>query len=659
MATEEEELLLRQLPHSTEAEQAVLGSMLIDPRCVPEVIDKLRPDDFYLQQNRDIYETIYSMFNYSMTIDPVTVLENMKQNGVYDENQSRGYLLQLMDTTPTAANVKEYIDILKDNTLQRRVAETAGDLLAMVRQGSDTGQDILEAAEQRIYAIRQGRSARGLTPISDVIIDVYDRLAELAASDSAIPGLSTGLRDLDRAISGLNKSDLILLAARPGMGKTSMALNILLDAGKKSGKQVAFFSLEMSREQLALRLISSECFVDNKKLVTGKLTDDDWDKIAVAADSLNQSRILIDDGLVAFEVLKIVDGTDIICKALNGGPLSNRKSINVPGIKLNMKFISDKDREDIEFGLTQDIDFIAASFTRCAQDVRDIKAILKAHGKEDVEIICKIENMEGVNNIQEILDEANGVMVARGDLGVEVPFEELPEIQKNIIKTCISRGKRVVTATQMLESMAKNPRPTRAEVSDVANAVYDGTSAIMLSGETSVGKYPVETVATMSRIAENAERTIHYDRRRVTRLEFQNMHVSGDMKTLAISHATCSTSADLGAKCIVAFTESGSTARAVSTYRPGTLIVAATPCEQTFNRLSMSWGVKPVLVAKRPSSGTELYSLSEQAAIQTLDLRVGDIITITAGMPVGHVNYTNTLRVHQLTELSFAPFVQD
>ena len=245
--------------------------------------------------------------------------------------------------------------------------------------------------------------------------------------------------------------------------------------------------------------------------------------------------------------------------------------------------------------------------------------------------------MEGVNNIQEILDEANGVMVARGDLGVEVPFEELPEIQKNIIKTCISRGKRVVTATQMLETMAKNPRPTRAEVSDVANAVYDGTSAIMLSGETSVGKYPVETVSTMSRIAENAERTIHYDRRRVTRLEFQNMHVSGDMKTLAISHATCSTSADLGAKCIVAFTESGSTARAVSTYRPGTLIVAATPCEQTFNRLSMSWGVKPVLVAKRPSSGTELYSLSEQAAIQTLDLRVGDIITITAGMPVGHV----------------------
>ena len=364
------------------------------------------------------------------------------------------------------------------------------------------------------------------------------------------------------------------------------------------------------------------------------------------------TRILIDDGLVAFEVEEIKNGTDIVCKALNGGPLSI-KSINVPGIKLNMKFVSDKDREDIEFGLSQDIDFIAASFTRSAQDVRDIKEILKAHGKEDVEIICKIENMEGVNNVQEILDEANGIMVARGDLGVEVPFEELPEIQKSIIKTCISRGKRVVTATQMLESMAKNPRPTRAEVSDVANAVYDGTSAIMLSGETSVGKYLVETVRTMSRIAENAEKTIHYDRRRVTRLEFQNMNVDGDMKTLAISHATCSTSADLGVKGIVAFTESGSTARAVSTYRPGAPIIAATPSEKTFNRLTMSWGVKPILVEKRPQSGTELYHLSEKAAVTALDLRVGDVITITAGMPVGEVYYTNTLRVHELTEKSF------
>ena len=291
----DEELLLRQLPHSVEAEQAVLGSMLIDPRCVPDVIEQLRPDDFYLKQNKDIYETIYSMFNFSLTIDPVMVLENMRQNGVYDENNSRNYILQLMDTTPTAANVKEYIGIMKDKTLLRRIAETAGDLSAMVQQGTDTGADLLEAAEQRIYAIRQGRANRGLTPISTVLIDVYDRLTELAANDSPVPGLSTGLIDLDMAISGLNKSDLILLAARPGMGKTSMALNILLHAGKFSGKSVAFFSLEMSREQLALRLISNESFVDNKKLVTGKLSENDWEKVAAAADALNRTKILIDD----------------------------------------------------------------------------------------------------------------------------------------------------------------------------------------------------------------------------------------------------------------------------------------------------------------------------------------------------------------------------
>ena len=295
MVLEEEELLLKQLPHSVEAEQAVLGSMLIDPRCVPDVIEQLRPEDFYIRQNREIYETIYSMFNFSLTIDPVTVLENMRKNGVYDENVSRNYILQLMDTTPTAANVKEYIGILKDKTLLRRVAETAGELTVLIQQGTETGQDVLEAAEQRVYAIRQGRAARGLTPISAVLLDVYDRLNELAASDAAVPGLSTGLGDLDLAISGLNKSDLILLAARPGMGKTSMALNILLHAGKFSGKSVAFFSLEMSREQLVLRLISNESFVDNKKLVTGKLNESDWEKVAAAADALNRTKILIDD----------------------------------------------------------------------------------------------------------------------------------------------------------------------------------------------------------------------------------------------------------------------------------------------------------------------------------------------------------------------------
>ena len=288
-------LLLRQLPHSVEAEQAVLGSMLIDARCVPEVVEALRAEDFYVRQNREIFETIYSMFNFSQLIDPVTVLDHMRQNGVYDENTSRSYLLQLMEVTPTAANVMEYVAILKDKSLLRRIAETAGDLTAMVQEGTGTAQEVLEAAEQRIYAIRQGRGAQGLEHISTVILGVYDRLNELAARGSDFPGISTGLPDLDRSIAGLNNSDLVLLAARPGMGKTSMALNILLHAGKFSGKSVVFFSLEMSREQLAMRLISGESFVDNNRLVTGKLSEDDWVKIAAASASLNKTSILIDD----------------------------------------------------------------------------------------------------------------------------------------------------------------------------------------------------------------------------------------------------------------------------------------------------------------------------------------------------------------------------
>nr|WP_300128868.1 pyruvate kinase [uncultured Butyricicoccus sp.] len=366
-------------------------------------------------------------------------------------------------------------------------------------------------------------------------------------------------------------------------------------------------------------------------------------------DVVPGTKILIDDGLIAFEVQEIRNGTDIVCKALNGGPLSNRKSINVPGIKLNMPFVSDKDRADIIFGLEQGIDFIAASFTRNKQDVLDIKAILKECGQKDVQIIAKIENMEGVENVRDILSEAAGIMVARGDLGVEVPYYELPEIQKHLIKTAISMGKRVVTATQMLDSMSKNPRATRAEVSDVANAVFDGTSAIMLSGETSVGKYPVETVSTMSLIASNAEAKIHYDRRRVTREEFKEMEMKGDRKTNAIAHATCTTSADLGAKCIVAVTQSGSTAYAVSSFRPGTLIVGATYNEKTYHRMTMSWGVLPALI-KEVNSGTELYTQAVHAAVEACDVSTGDIITVTAGMPVGHVHYTNTLRVIEVTQ---------
>ena len=292
---DESSLLLRQIPHSIEAEQSVLGAMLIDARCIPDVVEALTGEDFYLKANREIYETIYTMFNFSATIDPVTVLDQMKLTGVYDENTSRSYLLQLMEITPTAANVKEYIRIVKDKALLRRIAETAGELTTLVQEGGETAQAVLDLAEQRVYAIRQGRSAQGLEPLSTILVDVFDQLQELSMSGSEVPGMATGFGDLDRTLTGFHGSELILLAARPGMGKTSFALNVLLHAGKFSGKSVVFFSLEMSREQLATRLISSEAFLDNKKLMTGKLSPDDWDKVTLASTALAHTKIYIDD----------------------------------------------------------------------------------------------------------------------------------------------------------------------------------------------------------------------------------------------------------------------------------------------------------------------------------------------------------------------------
>lgn len=278
-----------------EAEQSVLGSMLINTKCIPGVVEALKTEDFYLEHNQALFDTMYAMFSHAETIDPVTVLEQMRQNGTYIEGTTRNYVAQLIDVTPTSANVMEYVKIVRDKALLRRIGETVDDIRGMVDRNEGSGQDILEAAEQRIYAIRQGRAARGLIPISQVLQDVYTRLEELALKEDHLPGLSTGLSDLDRAISGLNASDLILLAARPGMGKTSMALNILLNAGKKSGQSVVFFSLEMSREQLAMRLLSNEAFIDNKKLTTGNLDDEDWSKIALACAALNRTKILIDD----------------------------------------------------------------------------------------------------------------------------------------------------------------------------------------------------------------------------------------------------------------------------------------------------------------------------------------------------------------------------
>ena len=292
----DEELLQRQAPQALEAEQSVLGSMLIDERCVPDVVGMLQPDDFYLRQNREIYETIYTMFNFSEKIDPVTVLNKMKERGVYDEQRSYDYIAQLLKITPTAANVKQYCTIVHDKSLLRALATASSEITEMVYDGVGTAQEMLEVSEKKIYSLRRGNTGDSLQHIGKVMINVYDRLEELAASGSEIPGLSTGLHDLDRKINGLNKTDLILIAARPGMGKTSMALNIALNVAKKyPGKAVVFFNLEMSREQMAMRLLANESFVDLQKLVTGQLTEEDWGKLSIASSALSQTDIRVDD----------------------------------------------------------------------------------------------------------------------------------------------------------------------------------------------------------------------------------------------------------------------------------------------------------------------------------------------------------------------------
>ena len=290
-----DELLAHQLPYSAEAEQAVLGAMLIDARCIPDVVGKLHASDFYVRVNQDIYQTIYTMFNYSQVIDPVTVLEQMQVLGFENKEATRQYVLELMTITPTAANVMEYVEIVRDKALLRSVAVAGSEINSLAMEGAAEADDILEAAEQKVYALRQDRTTGGLESLSTVMVGVYNHLAELYKAGNQVPGLSTGLHDLDRQIMGLNDSDLILIASRPGMGKTSIALNIALHVAKTSKKAVAIFSLEMSKAQLCLRLLSGESLIDNKKLQTGRLNDDDWHSVVAAAASLSSVNLLIDD----------------------------------------------------------------------------------------------------------------------------------------------------------------------------------------------------------------------------------------------------------------------------------------------------------------------------------------------------------------------------
>ena len=347
-------------------------------------------------------------------------------------------------------------------------------------------------------------------------------------------------------------------------------------------------------------------------------------------------KILIDDGLIAMEVVDITD-TDIICQVINGGYVSNHKGINVPGVVLTMPYISDVDREDILFGVKMGYDYIAASFVRNKEDVEQVRQLIRENGG-NMKIISKIENTQGLENLEEIMEASDGIMVARGDMGVEIPLEEVPVIQKRMIKMAESQGKQVITATQMLESMIKNPRPTRAEATDIANAIYDGTTAIMLSGETAAGAYPVEAVATMAKIAERTEQDINYDER-LKRREAEEYNT-----TTAISHATCTTAKDLKAAAIITVTISGFTAGMIARYKPSCPIIACSVSPRICRQMNLYWGVTPLWIP-RENSAEDLFDDAIKAAVEAGYIKQGDTVVLTAGLPLGIPGRTNMIRV--------------
>lgn len=376
--------------------------------------------------------------------------------------------------------------------------------------------------------------------------------------------------------------------------------------------------------------------------------EDDEERVSITYKELPQdiavgSSILIDDGLIGMQVERI-DGADIVCRVLNGGVVSNNKGVNIPNAHLSMPFISEKDHQDILFAIKNGYDFIAASFTRCADDIMQIRHILQENNCHTINIIAKIENMEGVENIDEILRVVDGVMVARGDLGVEVPLEDVPSLQKKLIQRGIAAGKPVITATQMLDSMIKNPRPTRAEATDVANAIYDGTSAIMLSGESAVGAYPVEAVETMVRIALRAEADMDYIRR------FSRDTSASTDVTNAISHATVTSAHDLNASAIITVTKSGSTARILSRYRPACVIVGCTTEKHVWRQLALSWGTVPLMIAEE-SNTDDLFEHAVDAAVQNGLVHDGELVVLTAGVPLGISGTTNLMKVHVVGHL--------
>jgi len=427
----------------------------------------------------------------------------------------------------------------------------------------------------------------------------------------------TRIRNIRRVAAELNKTVAILLDTK--------------------GPEIRIGKL---REE-PIELVQDETIVLTTEDILG-----DARRVSVTYDKLPQdvsvgSTILLDDGLIGLKVTAI-RGSDIECRIVNGGTLKSKKGVNVPGVRISLPGITEKDVADIRFGIEQGIDFIAASFVRKASDVLEIRELLERHGAGHIQIISKIENQEGVDNLDEILEVSDGLMVARGDLGVEIPAEEVPIVQKRMIEKCNMAGKPVITATQMLDSMQRNPRPTRAEASDVANAIFDGTDAIMLSGETAAGKYPVESVETMSRIAMKAEAHLKYREIFKRRSLEQQTTI-----TEAISQAVSNSAIDLDAKAIITSTESGYTARMVSKYRPKAPIIAVTPNEQVMRKLCLVWGVIPVL-GEDARDTDEMFQIALDRAMKAGHIGLGDLVVITAGVPVGRSGTTNLIKIHQV-----------
>ena len=394
---------------------------------------------------------------------------------------------------------------------------------------------------------------------------------------------------------------------------------------------------------------SAELHQGDRFTLTSEECMGDATKVQISFPGLCQDvkrgdKILLNDGAISLQVLE-TDEISIVCEVENGGIISDRKGVNVPGVHLSMPYVSEKDRADILFGAQTGFDFIAASFARCAEDILQIRSLLEREKASHIRIIAKIENAEGVANIDEILRVSDGIMVARGDMGVEVPYEDVPVYQKLLIRRCYDTGKMVITATQMLESMIQNPRPTRAETADIANAIYDGTSAVMLSGETAAGKYPVEAVRTMAQIAERAEQAINYKKRFFSREAGSLPDV-----TNAISHAACTTAYDLGAAAIITVTWSGTTARMLSKYRPDIPIAACTHLESTYYQLALSWGVIPLLADVKHDTD-ELFAHAVERTCQAGLCRDGNLVVITAGVPMGVNGTTNTLKVHVVGDI--------